>query len=81
MILIRCYYLVPKARHDKLIHELIMKVNGNPEIVSQKQKRKFFLPHQDLNSGVVYFDQPLGAAHSKHWSKYLQPAFWCKIKN
>ena len=23
-----------------------------------------------FNVGFVYFDQPLGAAHSKHWPKY-----------
>ena len=32
-----------------------------------------------LHSSVVYFDQHLGAAHSKHWSKYAFVTFLLKI--
>ena len=29
-----------------------------------------------LNTGVVYFDQGLGAAHAKRWSKYAKNMFF-----
>ena len=31
----------------------------------------------ELCSIVVYFNQRMGAAHSKHWSKYAYKMFFC----
>ena len=54
------YSILLKARHDEIFQKLItlhnhllIRVNGNYEITTQKPKRKFFLPHWDLKNGPL----------------------------
>ena len=71
------YSILLKARHDELIHALVvdLKVNGNHEIVIQKWSRKTFLPHWDINLRSLG-TQSQYVTNELHW-----PLMCCKNSN